>query len=234
MEPSGEHKTMLEATRTIAKICCETEKTKIDCETENAKDDIGGVSAFSAFVFRRLLYYGVDGCSGFVDDGEAINIPNGEITLEQAKVTIESLRRATAVHREKCLLSATFFSQNKTSGNSADGYQQIKNLDPLGHIENLIDLDTLAKFSVEDMKNEEFKRIGDRNHLRANGTFEYFGLFKNPNGGFRFCTHCFELTPALFYSENYGYWEECGTECKHAPFDFNEIRVYAPKDLDIL
>jgi hypothetical protein len=71
-------------------------------------NNVDEVSAASAFIFSRRMYYGVDGDEGFVSGGTPINVP-APMNLAQAKQFVQNLKTRTEGHRNNGLRRATFF-----------------------------------------------------------------------------------------------------------------------------
>jgi hypothetical protein len=177
---------------------------------ENAVVD--DVSAASAFIFSRRLYYGVDGDRGFVSNGAPIDVP-ATMNLAQAKQFVQNLKTRTEGHRNNGLRRATFFSQKKPTAN-AELYAKIGGLNPTGHIENLLDVDAINYLNPDTMSNKTFHVIGERTWVDQDGRIEYLALVRTGNNEF-------ELTSRLLHG--------IGISAKTSAASFNEMRIYEPR-----
>jgi hypothetical protein len=158
------------------------------------------------------MYYGVDGNEGFVSGDTPIEVP-ASMTLDQANQFVENLKNATQQHRDKGLRRATFFSQKKPTENP-EIYKKINNLNPMGHIENLLDVWAISDLSLSTMPNKTFRIIGERTWVDQNGKVTYLAIAKTDSDKF-------ELVSRLLPCAN--------TQAGSVPVNFNEIRIYLPR-----
>jgi hypothetical protein len=180
----------------------------------NSETDVSDVSAASAFIFSRRMYYGVDGNEWFVSNGAPIDVP-ATMTLDQANQFVENLKTRTQEHIDKGLHLATFFSQKRPTEDH-NLHAQINNLNPIGHIENLLDVNAINYLNPDTMTNQTFRIIGERTWVDKNGRVTYLIIAKKGDNQFSLQSY---KTPH----------SDSSNKPIFGDINFNEMRIYSPR-----